>query len=231
MTKDALGSVKNTIASVALQTIALLLFNLFYFQLVANHTCSRWICWGFVHLAYALLLASAHSVKAAKNGHVYAYPKIWIATGFYLATMLVCILFAIFNLQSVFVTLICTGLLPGIHVGVYLAMMNTEAATIANEQRQAAHYHFIQECASRLELLLNDTDDFGVRKEIEKAFDAIRGSQVISTPSVIPLEAQIQSAIDDLPEAVKKGADETGKSIKALLALIRRRDAEIRMSK
>lgn len=222
----------NKVVSIILQTVGLIGVNAFYFGVFEDFSASRWVCWVYIHLTYALLIAAIYSVKAVQNGNVYAYPKIMTATVYYFAALIFGVIMMIINFTSVVVPIIVFALFTGVYFKVYLTLMATEAASIANENRDHAHLHFIKLCSERVMAIKDSARDPGMRKAIEKAYDAIRGASVTSIPVVVPLEEKIEHQIDLLESAVDSaGAEEVDVCVRDLIANIRKRDAEIRLAR
>lgn len=222
----------NKVVSIALQTTGLIGLNVFYFGVFEDFSPSRWVCWAYIHLTYALVVASIYSVKAVQNGNVYAYPKIATATVYYLVALIVGVIMMAINFESIVVPIIVFLIFTGIYLKIYLTLMATETASIANEKRDAAQLHFVKLCSERLSAIKDGVQDAACRKLVERAYDAVRSASVTSVPQVLALEQSIEEQIDSLEAAVDSGKSEVvEESVKRLVSTIRKRDAEIRLSR
>lgn len=220
------------IVSCALSTVVLIGLNVFYFSVLDGFSASRWLCWGYVHLTYALLIASVCSVKAVPNGHVYAYPKIVAAAAYFFAALVVGVVLMMFaNFESILVPSVVFLVFTGIFLKIYLTLMATEAASIANEGRDRAYALFVRRCAERVRLVKDGARGADYAKALERAYDAVRCADVTSIPQVAPIERQIEEQIGALEAVAASGAaDRVEACAQELVASVRRRDAEIRLS-
>ena len=221
----------NVLVSIALQTVGLIGVNVFFFVMLSEFSPSRWVCWAYIHLTYILIIASMYSVKAVKNGHVYAYPKVVTATIYYVVSLIVGVVLILINFSSVVIPIVTFLILTGLYLKMYLILMATESHSIANEKRDRVHMHFIKRLSERLSALRDEVTDFKTKKMIERAYDAVRGAIVTSTPEVAMIENEIEEAIDSLESATRGGSMTEIKSCaRKIVECVRKRDAEIRLS-
>lgn len=221
----------NVLVSIALQTVGLIGINVFYFVMLSDFSPSRWVCWAYIHLTYVLIIASIYSVKDVKNGHVYAYPKIITATIYYIVSLIVGVILILINFSSVVVPIITFLILTGIYLKLYLVLMGTESSSIANEKRDRMDVLFIKKASERLSAFRDEVTDFKAKKMIEKAYDAVRGAIVKSTPEVAIIENEIEKAIDALESEIQGGSmTEIESCVRKIVACVRKRDAAIRLS-
>ena len=222
----------NRIVSIALQTIGILGFNILYFNVFDDLSASRWVCWGYIHLTYALVVASVFSVKAVPNGHVYAYPKIAVASIYFIIALIVGAIMMIINCDSPVVPLVVFLIFTGIYLKLYLVLMATESSSITNEKRDKRYVRFVKLNAERLSAIRDNMGSAEGKKIIERAYDAIRGAEVTSVPAVAQIEVDIESQIDRIADLSGSSDMETLRStVGRFVDLVRRRDAEIRLSK
>lgn len=222
----------NRIVSIALQTIGILGFNILYFNVFDDLSASRWVCWGYIHLTYALVVASVFSVKAVPNGHVYAYPKIVVASIYFIIALIVGAIMMIINCDSPVAPLVVFLIFTGIYLKLYLVLMATESSSIANEKRDKRYVRFVKLNAERLSAIRDNMGSAEGKKIIERAYDAIRGAEVTSVPAVAQIEVDIESQIDRIADLSGSSDMETLRStVGRFVDLVRRRDAEIRLSK
>ena len=221
----------NILISLALQTIGLIAINVLYFGVLSDFSLSRWVCWAYIHLTYILIIAAMYSSKTAKNGNVYAYPKIMTATIYYVVSLIVGVILIAINFKSIVVPILTFLILTGIHLKVYLVLMATESHSIANEERDRRHMHFIKKLSERLSMLRNGVNDFKARKVVDKVYDAVRCAIVTSNPEVAMIENEIEEAIDSLERAIHLGSMvELESCSKKVVECVRKRDATLRLS-
>lgn len=219
------------VVSLGLQTLGVLGINALFFGVFDDLSVSRWVCWAYIHLTYALVVASIYSVNAAPNGHVYAYPKIMTATVYYFISLVLGVGMMVVNFESFVVPIVVFLVFTGLSLKKYLVLMATESRSIANEKADRESARFVKRCAGKLAILKDGTTGLPSRKLIEKAFDAVRSAEVTSIPSVAGVEATIEEEIDKLVGASSVAPDTLKTGIERIIGLVRRRNAEIRAAK
>lgn len=219
------------VVSLGLQTLGVLGINALFFGVFDDLSVSRWVCWAYIHLTYALVVASIYSVNAVPNGHVYAYPKIMTATVYYFISLVLGVGMMVVNFESFVVPIIVFLVFTGLTLKKYLVLMATEARSIANETADRENARFIRRCAGKLSVLKEGTTSLPSRKLIEKAFDAVRSAEVATIPSVAGIEAVIEEEIDKLAAAGSVAPDALKAGTEKIVGLVHRRNAEIRAAK
>lgn len=223
---------KSKVALGLLAALVLVIFNLVFFSIWENMTASRWICWGVIHAAGILFAAAAHSTKMSDDGLVHAYPKMATAFGLFLTMTIVGILVTIWNPSSWKVPVVILSIFAFADLFIYTSLMAAEEKTIADDRRDARHKFFIQSCAERIAEARMSISDAALRRNVEKAYDAIRNAQVTSIPAVAEIEERIESLVAKLcGEAETGAATEVAATVSEIIAAVRKRDMEIRLSR
>ena len=223
---------KSKIALALLFAFVLAAFNLVYFSVWEHMSTTRWICWGTIHAAFALIVAAAHSTKAAGDGLVHSYPKMAVACSLFLITVVAGIVLTIWNPESWKVPVVVLSILGFGDLFTYISLMSAEEATAADERCDARRKRFVQVCAERLAEARTAQSDPALLKQIEKAFDAIRGAQIATVPAVAAIETEIVSLVSELCEAAQAGSAEiVSTTASKVVAAVRKRDMEIRLAR
>lgn len=222
---------KSKFALVLLAALTVAVFNLVYFFIFENMSATRWICWGTIHVSFALFVAAAHSAKSMEDGLVHAYPKLWTAFCLLETMVTVGVLLSIWNPESWKAPAVILAILCFADLFTYIALTSAEEATEASVKRDSSQKFFIQSCAERLGEARKSQTDLALRKQVEKAYDAIRGAQVSTVPAASEIEADIVALVSKLCSASASGSVAEVSSIATeIVATVRRRDMAIRLS-
>ena len=223
---------KSRIALVLLAIFLLVVFNLAYFSIWEHMSASRWICWGAIHVAFALFVAAAHSTRSTEDGLIHSYPKMAVSFSLFLIMAIAGIVLTIWNPGSWKVPVVILAILAFGDLFTYISLMSAEEATAAAEQRDGRQKFFVRACAERLAEARSAQSDPALRKQIEKACDAIRGAQVATVPAVAGIEAEIHELVSKLCGAAEAGSAETvATTASEIVAAVRKRDMEIRLAR
>jgi hypothetical protein len=224
---------KTRILSLLIQLVFLVVFNVWYFTIIEKHTDTRWVCYGAIHIAYLLLMASVFYTPAKKRWAVHGYPKMDIAHSCFVVTLGLGILLAIINTEKIAIPVILLTFELGAFILQYLILLKSEAHVELNDKKDTINLRFIKQCRNQLQEVMSSVSDSKLKKEIEKAYDAICSAQVVSVPSAEVAETNIISEISQLKISISDDPNfkKTSASVGKIIDLIRHRDDEIRMSR
>ncbi|MDR0353881.1 MAG: hypothetical protein LBI02_11255 [Opitutaceae bacterium] len=206
-------------------------FNVCWFALVAEHTPARWVCHAAIHLAYLFLLASAFSMNAQRDAAVHSYPKLGTAFGLFSIILFLGIIFAQFRGLSPTVPIVTFAIIAGICLLVYIFLMKAETHTAAADAALKQDTAFIKNCSEQLREIMAGVSDRRLKKELEKVHDAIGNAQIVSTAEAAAFENDLARKISELGRLVYENPGAAAALVPALLGIIRRRDAAIRMAR
>lgn len=218
----------NQILVASIQVLLLLGFNVLFFSWLDDYSISRWVCWGYIHLSYLLLLVAACFKGQGRGGHIFAYPKLTVAGWHaFVAFVVGCVLIVI-NFQSLTVPLFILAFCVSGALVTYIVLMLTEAHTAATVAQDRAHRQTIQDWTARAGQIRASLTDPRARKRVEAVLDACRAAPLASCPEVEPLEREVESLLERLGEAAKEGRP-LDELCARVLETLRLREAQIRI--
>lgn len=225
---------KNVSAKIALYFITILVFNVIYFNIIENHTPARWVSYVGIHMAYLLLCVSSLSYNRFDAGGsvVHVYPKMMVAHGYFMASLICGAILILINNSTITFPAIVHALIIGFYLFHYLILMNAEAHTTANEQRNHQDALFIKDCVGRLELVMERTPSRDVRRTVERFRDVIAGASMRTSPHVADLESRIRMQISQVEDCLDGSeTDVLDALVREGLGLVRERERQIQLYK
>ena len=223
---------KYKIALKLLGGLTVVVFNLVYFFVWDNMSATRWICWGAIHASFVLFVTAAYSAKLTNGGLIHAYPRMWVAFSLLEVVAIAGLIMSAWNPESWKVPVIILALLGFLYLFTYISLIPAEKATESCVLRDSKQKFFILSCTERLEETRRAQADLVLRKQIEKACDAIHCAQVNTVPAVAEIESRITSLVSELCNAAKGGsANEVAEKASEIVAAVRKRDMAIRQSR
>lgn len=225
---------KNSFAKIALYLVVILVFNVLYFNVIENHTPARWVSYLGIHLSYLLLCVSSLSYSRfdSSGSVVHVYPKMMVAYGYFMASLVCGLILILINNSTITFPGIVHALIIGFYIFHYLLLMNAEAHTEANEQRNRRDGFFIKDCVGRLELLMLHAPSRNVRRNIECFRDAVNGSSMRTIPNVFDLEEKIREQVSCIESAIEvEDFGKLEKEAKHGIELVRERERQIMLYK
>lgn len=225
---------KNSIAKIVLYLVVILVFNVLYFNIVENHTPARWVSYAGIHLSYLLLCVSSLSFNRfdSSGSVVHVYPKMMVAYGYFMASLIWGAILILINNSTITFPVIVHALIIGFYIFHYVLLMNAEAHTEANEQRNRRDAFFIKDCVGRLDLFMQRAPSRDVRRIIERFRDAVSGSSMRTIPQVADLEERIREQVSRIERAMEtEGVGNLEKEAADGINLVRERERQIMLWK
>ncbi|MFC6275258.1 hypothetical protein ACFQET_06990 [Levilactobacillus tangyuanensis] len=188
---------------VLLDLVFLIAFNIVFFVLGgANGTAAIWWAYGFIHLAYILLLVTPYMVRKNSSSTALFNMSLYSISMTYFLITFVCGLIFIFRYPqmgslSLVSQVIITGLYAIILIAHIIANDRTADALVVHEQE----LQFVKVSSGKLAGILARTQDAGLKKKVEQAYDLAHASQVKSSTAAQMTEHAVLAAIDELDRA------------------------------
>lgn len=195
---------KKSILWILLDLVFLIVFNVVFFVAGGTgHSASVWLAYGFIHLAYLMVVLTPFLIRKSRSAAVFGFSIHSISSAYFLAEFAVGVIFILLKLESIKVPLIVQVVLAGAYAAILLSHLIANESTADSLKRQERETDFIKSSASRVKVLIGKGGDKKTDKLIEKAYDALHASPTRSSEAVRPLEKQITDSIAALENAVK----------------------------
>lgn len=225
---------KSSFAKAALYLVVILTFNVLYFNVVENHTPSRWVSYVGIHLSYLLFCVASLSYDRfdSSGSVVHVYPKMMVAFGYFTASLAFGAMLILMNNSTLTLPIIVHSIIIAFFISHYLLLMNAETHTEANERRNRRDAFFVKDCVGRLDLAMQRAPSRDARRTVERFRDAVNGSSMRTIPHVSDLEDGIRERVSRIESAMEDG-DFAGleKEAKRGIELVRERERRIALCK
>lgn len=182
-------------------------FNTIYFILVENFTISRWIAWSCLHIAYLVLIVSGRQAKSAGGATVYGYPRIAAAWSMFLMVAIAFGIIFIVNPNSTKWPIIIEVVAVVAYLCLYFIINYASSSAKSAEAEFKQNMAFIRTCSDSLLIAKTAVEDSVSKKQIEKAYDAIRNGNAFSVPAARSVEYEISGIVNDIVEIATTGGD------------------------
>ena len=180
-----------------LDLILLLIFNLLFFVVGSSpRPASVWISYIFIHLACILMIATPILVRGGKT--LFGLSLASIATAYFLVEFIVGVIFVLLRSESYKTALVFQLILTGVYALLLLAKMIANENNSTDTGSIVSGPKYVKVCLDKLSSIMDMTQNRGLSKRIERAYDIVRKSPSKTTSSTAPLERQIDGLIDAL---------------------------------
>lgn len=194
--------------------VFLIVFNILFFVAGGtDHPISVWISYGFIHLAYIMLLMVPLLIRKSANTAVLGFSLYFITLIYFLIVLAVGLVFIFLRPASYKTALIVQVNLAGIYAAVIIAHMLANERTAASIERQEMKGHYIKDASSKLKSIMDSIDDEQLRKQVERLYDLLHSSPVKSEQSVREYELKVLELADQLEESLDRKDIPTAQTI------------------
>jgi len=211
--------------------IFLVVFNTAFFVAGGvDHRMSVWISYGFIHLAYFLLLLTSRLARSGKSLAVFGFSLNALSSIYFIMELITGVAFILIAPEDYKAALLVQLCIAGLY-GIFLIshMIANEHTADAEETRQY-QIEYVKNASAKVKGMMESVGDKDLSKRVEKVYDALSSSPAKSHPNLAQMESQILLSINELGDAVS--TDEKAKIISltaSLLVLINERNRQLRM--
>jgi len=187
-----------------LNSIFLIVFNVFFFTLKSslNNCNSAWIPFGFIHIAYIVLLATPLFVRLGKFSVDYGRPLFLISSLYFLAVLIIGFIFIGININTTTISWLTYIGLSGVFAVWFIGNLVANEHTVNSIERHEEELLYVKITSSQLKAIMNMISDSKARKNIEYLYDYIHSSPIKSSPNALGIEREIKHEIDNLFNSV-----------------------------
>lgn len=223
---------KSSIFKIIIGLVFLALFNILYFVVGGTeHVSIDWVCYGFIHASYLMILITPLFCLSNKTMSVQSSTLYLTASFYFIIELVVGLLFMYFKPQTDFWAIIVQSVLLAIFLVVQLSGVLANDATNASLKKQEVESINIASLVLRLRESMRAVSDLEARKLVKLCVDAVSSSPIETFPEVAGAESAMQTAVDDLCFAIDSSAsvEEVSKKAKELKIAVARRNSAISM--
>ena len=223
---------KKTVLWIILDLILIVVFNTVFFVLSGfQHPASVWIAYGFIHLAYFMVIATPLLIRKSSSAFVFGFSLYSISSTYFLIEFVIGLFFIIVSSDSFKASLVVQIVIAGIYGVLLISNLIANENTADSVERHEDEVAFIKTAASRVKALVGKAKDKKANKEIERVYDLIHSSPTKSTSEVHRLESSVMNQIADLEDAVQSGeADSIIAAAGEIVSTMEERNRKLRLA-
>lgn len=217
---------------IILDLIFLVVFNTVFFVMTGfQHPASVWISYGFIHLAYLMVIVTPFLIRKSSSAAIFGFSLYTISSTYFLVEFAVGLVFVILKSDSFKAALVVQIVIAGIYGVLLISHLIANESTADSVEQHEDEVAYIKTAASRVKALVGKVKDKKANKEIEKAYDLLHSSPTKSTSTVRHLESSVMNQISDLEDAVQSGKTDLIISIAGeIISTMEERNRKLRLS-
>ena len=176
----------------------IIVYNLIFFLKGTNGSTAGWIAYGFVWLAILVSYIAplyCKNYKRIPDNLITNYVFSWIYSG---VTIIFNAAVIIGKIESVPLTVILNLTFAVVYLQQLFVSLRVNYEVERNLERTDAERQFVREVSKKLQMCRQQTEDAALKKEIEKAYDAVRSCPLKSNDTAMNYEIKIIGLTDTL---------------------------------
>jgi len=190
---------------VILDLIFLVIFNVVFFVISGTeHPASVWISYGFIHLAYIMLLITPKLIRKSSSSSVFGFSLYSISSTYFLVEFIIGVIFIFAKPESYKVSLVVQIITFGIYAAMLISHMIANEYTADNIERHELELQYVKNCSAQLKGIMNQVEDKNIKKKVEKAYDTLHSSPVRSNNTARDYELTVMDLIEVLEQNIER---------------------------
>ena len=190
---------------VILDLIFLVIFNVVFFVISGTeHPASVWISYGFIHLAYIMLLITPKLIRKSSSSSVFGFSLYTISSTYFLVEFIIGVIFIFAKPESYKVSLVVQIIAFGIYAAMLISHMIANEYTADNIERHELELQYVKNCSAQIKGIMNQVEDKNIKKKVEKAYDTLHSSPVRSNNTARDYELTVMDLIEVLEQNIER---------------------------
>ena len=222
---------KRNVLTIILDSVFVVAFNiLFFVNTGTSHTTSIWICYGFLHFAYLMVLLTPLIESKGKTSYVSKLTTYSISLLYFLLTLFFAFFIFFYNNmenQNQIRTNLVISILT-ILTAIYFVLLISNILvndSIANKQaRHDIENDFIKMISAKAKYIESITNDVALKNKINNLYYTIHSSPIKTSPDVALYESKILELLEDLEGFVASDSVAASEKIVAIEQMLNKRN-------
>ena len=190
---------------IILDLIFLVIFNVVFFVISGTeHPVSVWISYGFIHLAYIMLLITPKLIRKSSSSSVFGFSLYSISSTYFLVEFIIGVIFIFAKPESYKVSLVVQIIAFGFYAAMLISHMIANEYTADNIERHELELQYVKNCSAQIKGIMNQVEDKNIKKKVENAYDTLDSSPVKSNNTARVYELTVMDLIEVLEQNIER---------------------------
>lgn len=196
---------KKNVLWLLLDLVFLVIFNVVFFVLGGTeHPASVWISYGFIHFSYIMLMITSKLIRKSSSSAVFGFSLYSISSAYFLIAFIVGVIFVFVRSESYKVSLVSQVIIAGLYLIMLISHMIANEHTADSIERHEMELQYVKESSAKIKGIMGSVEDRKLKKQIEKVYDLIHGSQTKSNNAARDYELTVMDLLEVLEQNIKR---------------------------
>ncbi len=214
---------KKNILTIILNSIFVVAFNFFFFVYGGtSHTTSIWICYGFLHFSYLMvLLTSAIETKE----YISKLTTYSISLTYFLIELILAVAIFYYGASlKIKIVISVQTILTALYLIILVSNLLANDATASKQARHNIENDFIKTISAKAKYIESITEKPKIKSAISNLYCTIHSSPTKRSSEVSVYEEKITNLLDKLEESINQNEEKAKELILEIDRLINRRN-------
>lgn len=196
---------KKNVLWLLLDLVFLVIFNVVFFVLGGTeHPASVWISYGFIHFSYIMLMITPKLIRKSSSSAVFGFSLYSISSAYFLIAFIVGVIFVFVRSESYKVSLVSQVIIAGLYLIMLISHMIANEHTADSIERHEMELQYVKESSAKIKGIMGSVEDRKLKKQVEKVYDLIHGSQTKSNNAARDYELTVMDLLEVLEQNIKR---------------------------
>lgn len=197
---------KQSVLWALLDLVFLAVFNVVFFVAGGtDHPASVWLAYAFIHFAYLMVIATPLLIRGGSATAVFGFSLYSLAGYYFIAELIVGTVFIFLAQEDMRLSLVVQVIMAGVYLALLFSHMLANEKTAESQLRKEAEVAVIKTASSKLQGLLNASDDKETTRLIRKLYDTVKASPTRTSAAASQYEYALLDSIDAMEQAAIRG--------------------------
>lgn len=214
---------KKNILTIILNSIFVVAYNIFFFAYGGtSHTTSIWLCYGFLHFSYLMILFSPAIETKEYLSKLTTYS---ISLTYFLIELLLAVAIFYYGASlKIKIVISVQTILTALYLIILVSNLLANDATASKQARHNIENDFIKTISAKAKYIESITEKPKLKNAISNLYCTIHSSPTKRSSEVSVYEEKITNLIDELEESVNQNEEKAKELILEIDRLINRRN-------
>lgn len=199
---------KQSVLWALLDLVFLAVFNVVFFVAGGtNHPASVWLAYAFIHFSYLMVIVTPLLIRGGSAAAVFGFSLYSLAGYYFIAELIVGTVFIFLAQEDLRLSLVVQVIIAGVYLVLLFSHMLANEKTAESQMRKEAEVTLLKAASSKLQGLLNASDDKETARLIRKLYDTVKASPTRTSAVASQYEYALMDSIEAMEQAATSGDD------------------------
>lgn len=151
-----------------------------------------------------MLMITPKLIRKSSSSAVFGFSLYSISSAYFLIAFIVGVIFVFVRSESYKVSLVSQVIIAGLYLIMLISHMIANEHTADSIERHEMELQYVKESSAKIKGIMGSVEDRKLKKQIEKVYDLIHGSQTKSNNAARDYELTVMDLLEVLEQNIKR---------------------------